>query len=379
MRVVIDLITVRSGGGQQQALQLLESLSLQPESVRDDWLILVGRGTNLEHWVSQQENTFHFCTYKSDYFHLFFIDTFRLRRAIRLWNADVVYHFAPAWRGIQIPQVVRTVYSNLYFPEVHFWEKKPVIRYIRKRIVDHLRLWGTLRADGLIFENEAMRSRAIRLFGYPAERTRYIAPAQRTTRLQERRKRDRTDSFRVLYLSSWYRNKNIHIMPLVASVLNEMGIYIKIILSIDQDEPEVQRQLVAPIAQLNVREYFEFIGTVHPLDVGSVVMNSDCMILLSQLECFSSNILEAWAFERPLIISDKEWARTICRDAALYTDRDSHLAIAKTITSLLEDEQLRDRLIKNGLNQLSLLNTPEKKFQEQRSFLEEVIEANKTN
>jgi hypothetical protein len=89
----------------------------------------------------------------------------------------------------------------------------------------------------------------------------------------------------------------------VAKLLKEKGLKVNFILTLDQNDPNVNVHIVSKINENQVPEYFTFAGKIKGSDVGNVVKASDAMILLSKLECFSSNVVEAWHFRKPLLIS----------------------------------------------------------------------------
>src|SRR5690606_30741164 len=128
--------------------------------------------------------------------------------------------------------------------------------------------------------------------------------------------------------------------PYVASILKTEGFAVRFMLSLSADDPSIKRHLVNVIHQLDVAFYFKFIGKVPSVNVHQVIKRSDAMILLSKLECFSSNIVEVFYFGKPLIISDEPWAHAECGDAVMYVDRDDPAIIANGIRQLIEDKEL---------------------------------------
>jgi glycosyltransferase involved in cell wall biosynthesis len=376
MRVVLNVIPVNSGGGQQQALNLLSFLT-RNHKYRENWLILVGDGSVLHQWLIN-DSSLRFAVFKTGYINRFFLDYISIRKTIRLFEPNIVFHFTTAWRGVAIPQVVRTVYSNLYFPEINFWNKKPRITYWKKILIDKVRLFGTLRADGLIFENKAMLERSASLFDFPPSRAVYIRPS-RVSRpaTQDSHIFDASADFRVLYLSSWYRNKNIDILPLVALRLMNDDVIVKFVLTVDKSNSEVSQLIVKKSEELNVAHMFELLGTVHPSDVPALIESVDSMILLSTLECFSSNVVEAWSFGKPLIISKREWALSECSDAALYVEPTDPDEIAAAITQLVRNFGICDQLVSRGYQILGNFNTPDSKAIEQIAFLEYICSVGK--
>ncbi|RYZ74583.1 MAG: glycosyltransferase [Proteobacteria bacterium] len=380
LKIVLNLVPVCTGGGQQQAHHLVSWLAAQDEDIRKQWVVLVGEGTVLHHALVNTKGI-AWRALGRGYLNRVWFEIFHARRLVREIKPDVVLHFTTAWKRVAVPQVVRSVYSNLYFPEVPFWPRSPLHRFFKRKIVDFFRLRGTLRADGLIFENKAMQRRAVDMFGYPEERTRYVAPSRMEKHFE---KRGATCSifgarggFRVLYLSSWHPNKNMQLLPRVAQELQRRGIDAYFVLSLDAADPVVRANVVDPAKELGVSEFFEFIGVVHPNDVGPVVRSADSLILLSQLECYSANVTEAWSFAKPLIISQLEWASVECGDGAVYVDRDNPSDIAEAIRKVMTEPLFRAQITQNGTRRLALLNTHESRFRQQIEFLELISELGK--
>src|SRR5690606_6075948 len=176
--------------------------------------------------------------------------------------------------------------------------------------------------------------------------------------------------FKILYLSSWHLNKNIHLLPHVASLLSRSQHEVVFVLSLSRENATIPSSFFADIKRLKVEAYFKFIGKVDAKHVHQVVNSSNSLILLSKLECFSSNVMEAFYFGKPLIISNEAWAVAACRDAAMYVDRDSAIDVSNKIIKLINDSDHYEQLVKLGKIRLQEFNTPESKVYQQVQFLE---------
>jgi glycosyltransferase involved in cell wall biosynthesis len=85
-------------------------------------------------------------------------------------------------------------------------------------------------------------------------------------------------------------------------------------------------------------------GSIAKEDLPSVYKASDVVFLLSALESFSNNIIEAWTFKRFLIISDEEWSRSICDSAAIYVSRNDPSKIASELLGLIQEKRIRTKV-----------------------------------
>ena len=106
--------------------------------------------------------------------------------------------------------------------------------------------------------------------------------------------------------------------------------------------------------------------------LASLYRQIDFVFLLSKLESFSNNIIEAWTFGKPLIASDEEWTHAICGDSAIYVERSSPEEIASQITSCLNDEKRITQVVEAGKKILSEYPTIEERTEQELSFIEEV-------
>ena len=374
MNILINLYQVQSGGGQQVASNFIKVIS--ENRFGHNWFVYVGTGSELDVLAKDKLHPKQILSRKYSYTQRL-IQKGAVVRFIKNNRIDLVFNFGPVIPGVNKPQVVRSVYSNLYFPEIDFWRGSKKSTKIKKKLIDKLRLKGTLAADGLIFENKSMQKRAVDLYNYPKNNTFYVEPSVSVFDEKETSPQykliEKIEAFKILYLSSWYLNKKIDILPQVASILKDLGTEVKFILTLDKEHSEVSEKLVSKIVEYEVQNYFEFINKVNAVHVHQVIKASDAMILLSKLECFSSNVIEAFFFKKPLIISNEEWAKAACENAALYVNRDDPKAIANGIIELINNKALKDDLVIKSEKRLSQFNTPMEKVLKQVDFMETIF------
>lgn len=380
MNILLNFYPVQVGGGQQVASGFLKVIAQNDHG--HNWFIFVGEGSELHKLAKQLFSPSQIFSFPYSY-------SKRMRSAKVIRNyidqnkIDIIYNYAPTLPVSGVPQVVRTVYSNLYFPEINFWKDYKFNTKLKKKVIDYFRLKHTLRADGLIFENQSMQERAVELFSYPKKNTKYIEPS--VSPFDEKqinpslKSLENLDGFKVLYLSSWHLNKKIDILPEVSRILSGQGVNVKFILSLSPDNKEVNQYLIPLIQEKNVGKNFKFIGKVEAVNVHQAVKNSNAMILLSKLECFSSNVIEAFHFKKPLIISNEPWARSACGKAAQYVDRESATEIAAAIANLVKNPDICKQLTDLGTQNLSNFNSSEEKVAKQIQFLELIYESKKSS
>jgi hypothetical protein len=78
---------------------------------------------------------------------------------------------------------------------------------------------------------------------------------------------------------------------------------------------------------------------------------------LSDLESFSNNYMEAWKANVPLLVSDRDFARGICGESAIYCEPHDAAQIAKCMLEFIHGNIDTARLVANGAERLRRLGS----------------------
>lgn len=249
-------------------------------------------------------------------------------------------------------QVIGEADSNLFFPEIDFWQDYSKSRRIIKALIDTYRKIGLRRADGVIFENATMEKRSHQLYHLSPERTCYIKPSLFDLPDEVKSQSGHNGRpFRLLLLCGWQRNKNFMILPAVLEHLKSQGVDAELYFSVSADETcDEYCIFYRELQERKVENQVKFLDRISPEKLPQVYAEVDAVLLLSRLESFSNNIIEAWKYERPLVISDAEWSRELVGDAAIFVNRDEVKSIASAIRTLAESPEARQELVMHGRN-----------------------------
>lgn len=172
------------------------------------------------------------------------------------------------------------------------------------------------------------------------------------------------EALRLLYLSSYYRHKNLEIIPRAAAALKAVRpeLRFEFVLTLDETMPEV-RALLAQAEQLGVREHLNNLGPVNIAEAPNLYRSCHMAFMPSFLETFSANYPEAMASGVPLIASDLDFARAICGEAATYFDPDSADTAAAAILGLLDSPVANAAQVQSGYKVLDALPTAAGRFE----------------
>jgi len=376
MRLLLNLVPIKSGGGQQVAMNFIHHI----EQFEDIQVVyVVTHGTRV-HQLLQERYSERVISINNTLLSRLYFQLLGLTSIVKRFEIQVIYTmFGPGIFSKGVKSVTGCAYSNIFFPEIDFWQKESFLNKIKLKLIDKYRLRSTLQSDAIVFENAAMMNRCCSLYSYPASNTTLILPSiseygvsTRSADLEARLKQLDESKFHLLMLTGWHSNKNITIVPDVLVALKQQGINdVRFIITVAPDHPN-SIQLMEIARSMDVAENIILFSAVAPNEVPELIKSSDALALFSLLESFSNNIIESWYFEKPLFISDEEWSRSICNDAVIYVDRNSPFSIAQKISVYRGDVKLQKETKEFAKLELLKYPDPKEKVALQVEFLRKV-------
>jgi glycosyltransferase involved in cell wall biosynthesis len=376
---VLNMLPIKEGGGLQNASSFLGSLADSAYDLRKSLALLRGSSPLVE--ICRRSGIPYLASAGTSNLdrlklELFRSDIFLRRRAcFTLFGPPVV---ASLGRTVN---VVGCAYSNLFYPEIPFWSPLPPLKRVIREGIDVVRRKGLEVADFWIFETETLRRRSVELCGFPEERVSVVrmAPSLLVSKLNVEPNRSAAFSallpsaFRILYLSGVNPNKRVHLVPRIAKQMMQMGFEdFCFVLTLDE-KSSYSKDIRSVSADAGLSWHVVNVGPVAPEDVSNLINACDAMCTLSVLESFSNNFVEAWRMEKPLVVTDADWARDSCENAALYVDPTT-IAAAAGFISLAKEPLECKRLVSQGIAQLSKFHTPKTKLEAYVRIIERAVE-----
>ena len=100
------------------------------------------------------------------------------------------------------------------------------------------------------------------------------------------------------------------------------------------------------VIDLKIEEYVIFPGHITKDELRSLYRNAALFALPSEMETFGFPYIEAMLSGAPIIAADKEFAKELCGEAALYCSLEIEGSMSSLISVLLNDSNVRDSLVR---------------------------------
>lgn len=366
--LLFDLSAIKTGGGAQRALNFINVLN-SVDITTYNVFILKPKGYFED--ITKSSSIKKIIHTPSNFILRYIYENTILKYIIKNHNIQTVMTFAGT--GIPLPNNVKSLvgvaYPIICYNDSPYWKYIKKSKYIKQRVKNYFRIRRLKKATMLFVQTSIMQSRLSLTLNRPQNKI-YICPPSPSSFLMES---SNTNDNKILLLSGNDSHKNLWRLYDVAKRLKSNNVSCKFILSVTKSN-WLQSLSLKKIDFTLIDEYFIFYGPVSSDKIQFLYDESKFLLQLSDLESFSNNYMEAWKARIPLIVSDRDFAREICKSSALYVDPHNTQDVADKIHLLLNNINLQNTLIQNGDNILRKLPTQEQYYENIMKMLYELEE-----
>lgn len=350
MKALLDLSGIKSGGGAQLATNFLAHMADGGSEAMFDLILVSDKFPKPDRLRSFRE----LIIAPADNVGRLQFEHLKLPGIMKERGITHSYTFfgpgLPKMNGLK--QLVGVAYPTLVYDDSPYWQYLPFGFKAKKRLQNALRKSRLRRADHLIFETETMLSRAqsadlVRAGAsvIPPTPTAFLTPSAIP--------KDQLTRF--IILAGTDPHKNLWRLFEALPAIEKAGLKVSFLLSIKRDVflsamPGVDSEMTR-LADT----YFEFLGPLPPDDLQAAYDRANVVLNIADLESFSNNYMEAWLVGRPILASDRDFARAICGGSAIYAEPHDITSLVESISAFVDGSLDTDGMVSEGRNRLSKL------------------------
>jgi glycosyltransferase involved in cell wall biosynthesis len=155
--------------------------------------------------------------------------------------------------------------------------------------------------------------------------------------------------FTFLCLARYYAHKNIEIL---VDAMVRLPVYARrparCHITISSGQHPRAMALLRRLGRTGLADRIINIGPVPSTALPEAFRRADALLFPTLLESFSRTYHEAMQADLPILTSDRDFAHEICQEAAVYFEPLDADSVAKAMALVMEDADLRARLVANG-------------------------------
>lgn len=297
-----------------------------------------------------------------------------LSSKLKSYKLDVFFsptHYLPLYTSS--PSVISIFdVSYLYFPNL-----------FKKKDLYQLKLWGGYsikKAKKIITISNSSKNDIIKMYKVNPDKVTVIYPGIKSDlglkikdlRMNELKEKFGISTPYILFVGTLQPRKNISkLIEAFSLIINHKSSIGDLSLVIVGKKGWQFEDILNAPKKYNVEDRVKFLDSVSDEDLPGFYKNALCFCLPSLYEGFGLPILEAMQYGCPVATSSVSSLPEAGGDAAVYFDPENVEDIKKSLESIIQSSELRDKLIKKGYEQVKKFSW-EKTARETLKVLEEI-------
>lgn len=358
MRILIDATMVREGGGVTYIRHILPALVRQDGN--HEYHVLLSKRYQSKLIANLPDGIYAITPDlpAEPLFRRFWYLQTAVPRLLRGGGFDLLFstaEFSPL--HTPCPLVVAAHNLKLYAPLRVFPHIHQRLQLILRRLLRQPFVYRTLRrADRVVFVSEALRREVITQMRLNVEKTRVIYHGVSHAFFSAKGSNPGSSITNgqpyLLSVSTLAPHKNfeslLHAFARVVARDEGQGMHLVIAGSTTRNA-RLHQSLAMQAHTLGVSSRVHFMGRVEHDRLPPLYRDAAVFILSSRLESFGLPLVEAMASGVPVVASDLQVCREICRDAALYFLPDDPETLATHVLAVLREQAIAQTLSSRGL------------------------------
>jgi glycosyltransferase involved in cell wall biosynthesis len=283
-------------------------------------------------------------------------------RLIKANSCSLVFNLGDVPIPTTLKQIILFDWPYAVFPDSPVWQMMDLRSWIARKVKLFLFKKYLPYVDLVIAQSPAIKARLETYFHL--EGIEVVPNAVSLDNLKGGSTRDfqLSEGLNLLYLTHYYPHKNIEIFIPLAKEIIARGLNIRIITTISPDQHPNAELFLRRVQSLKLGKVIKNVGPVAMVDVPSLYMQTDGLLIPTLLESFSGTYVEAMFHGKPIFTSDLDFATGVCCDAAYYFDPFDPIDILDCILDSQNDLDGRQSKIEAGKRILNELMTWEQAF-----------------
>lgn len=347
MKIMVDASITSKGGGVQVALSLIENIAVDPTF---EVICVVNPEIDKQLSILIKKKIKHYYIESIEPIYRKFLQGKRISEIEKRHKPELVFViFGPAyWKPKAKTLQGFALGKMLYEKELNISIYERVLNFIKKRIFQRSQSY-------LLVETELVKKKLAATFNYSLDKI-YVIGNSYSPNFKKNILDNQTevfpikDKFRILVPGSYYQHKNLERIILALSEVKKYPSFsqnLEIVFTIPKESVEWKSLLV--LAENNaVHGLISTTGFVENSQFAELYLKSHVIICASLVESSTAVFPETFLAKRPLLVSDRPFAKELCEDAALYFNPLDEKDIAHSILKIVSDVNLQKKLIDNG-------------------------------
>tara|TARA_A100001015_G_scaffold1799_1_gene2396 strand:- start:1405 stop:2526 length:1122 start_codon:yes stop_codon:yes gene_type:complete len=287
-------------------------------------------------------------------------------------KVDVIFNLADIPIKSNIKQIFLFDWAYAVYPDSLAWKRMNKRDLLKRRAKMFFFKRNIKYIDACIAQNEIIKERLEKIFALQK-----VVCINNAVSLDNHKSASEVkvdfpipDGVKLLYLTYYYSHKNLEIFLDLARLIREKQSDFKLVITIDKSHGPNAEKFLDVVKDEKLEDIIINIGPVKMEHVPSLYQQCDALLMPTLLESFSGTYVEAMYHELPIITSDLDFAKIVCKNAAVYFNPIDEMDIfAKILLVFNSQSEFKNELVQRGKERLNEFHNWNQVFEKYQNLI----------
>ncbi len=376
-KILIDAVNTTRGGAVQVVLSLIKNASGER---RYEWFLAISEEINEQLDAKCRAGFAKILVFKGGRFLSKVLNALRLESTVKSLEPDLVYTiFGPAYWKTSKPHLQGFAHPLLIYSYRDWFNPSHKIESLKHLALNPLKKLFFPKSSYYSVETQKVKEKlsselsisldnifVVRNSVSPFFQKEIVSKIQKTA--------SKSHVLKILVPSAYYSHKNLEITPYVAAEMVKKNSRAFKFIFIIPEQGEGWKNISSVAEKLGVGDKLVTLGTLRHADMADQYRNCDLVFLPTLVEASTAVYPESFMARRPLVTSDKAFAKELCGKGAVYVDPRNPVEMAGKLLEVHSNSKLRNKLVQEGLRSLrENYPSPSMKWKSQLKVIETLL------
>lgn len=370
-RIFINGLSAKAGGGKSILINYLRLLN--QKKTNNLYIVLVPNSKSFKIFVKKNVRLFCLPYIFSTIYFFPIVYSFIIPSILKRLRIDLVFNLADVPIRTNIKQIFLFDWAYAVYPKSEVWQKMDFKDLLIKKMKLYFFNLFSPFISTLIAQTETNKELLAKYYSVCDIQVVPNAVSLDNHLGGENKNFNLPKGIKLLYLTHYYSHKNIEIFLNLAKKIKTKNLIYKLVVTLNPNQHPAVHKFFEEVDKYELREIIINVGAVNMNHVPSLYQQCDGLLMPTLLESFSGTYVEAMYHRIPIFTSNLNFAKDVCKNAAIYFDPYDDEEILQKLQLVFNSPILKEELIKNGIRILNQYPDWNKVFEMYNNIIEKEL------
>ena len=318
--ILINFMTYNMGGAVNFKKNFIENINKIALNSKNKYFVITSDPSNLDIKINSNINFIKNLENLNTIYQKVYFYEKKLNKIISTYDINVLLNFGDIPAKSFCKQIFYFDWPYIVYDDYSLWSKMNLKYFFLKLFKRMYFMFVVGRVDKFIVQTNTMKVRLKKKYKNAKIKIVDVGFNENELKLYKKNFVVSNNYPILIYPTAIYPHKNLDALIKTAEILKERKFFLVFQLTFSKKEADREIFFYELIKKKKIIKYFQFLGKLNRKDLLEKISSSTGIIMPTLIETYGLPYLEAQVLGKPVFTSERDFAKELCKNSAIYFD-----------------------------------------------------------